>query len=138
MGIQLPYEQFQNLLAKIFNIPLRLDLYLKVEKAWKRDFAYAEAIRVYLPELNKEIDQTVERGETPKLMFKQTIRKKTGKPEVEIVFLGSITERHIEELFYAKKPPKDWISWGLIVLTFEQVETIIKVLQEMIGIRTLD
>ena len=138
MRISLSHEQFQYLLAKLFNIPVLPLVFLKLEKAQKRDFAKVEAIRVYLPELMKEINQTIESGETPRLLIKRTLRQKTGKPEIEVVFMGSMRDRHVEDLNYYQKHPKEWTTWGELVLTLEQAKTIIEILQEMVGIRTLD
>lgn len=138
MRIRLSYDEFQCILAKLFDIKAFPDAWLRVEKAVKKDIQRVKAIRVYLPELMKEIDQTVERGETPELLIKRTLRQKTGKPEIELVFLGSMRERHVEDLNYYKKNPKDWTTWGLIVLTPEQAKAFIKALQRMVGITTLD
>ena len=138
MRIPLTYEQFQYVLAKLFDIEMSLSVYLRVEKARKKETVDVEAIRVYLSELKKEVNQTVERGELPRLLIKRTTRQKTGKPEIEIVFLGSERERHVEDLNYYEKHPKDWVTWGEIVLTPEQVKAFVKVLQRMVGIETLD
>lgn len=138
MRISLSYEEFQFVLAKLFDLPVLYDVWLRVEKALKRDFVKVEAIRVYLPELRKEIDQTVESGEAPELLIKRTVRQKTGKSEIEIVFMGSSRDRHVEDLRYYQKNPDKWRTWGLIVLTLEQAEKLFKVLQEMFGIVTLD
>ena len=137
MRIPLTYEQFQYVLAELFGIE-NLGVYLRVERPLEKELANVEAIRVYLPELMKEVNQTVERGETPKLLIKRTKRQKTEKPEVEVVFMGSIRERHVEDLTYYEKHPKDWVTWGEIVLTPEQVKAFVKVLQRMVGIETLD
>ena len=138
MRIPLSYEQFQVVLAKLFDIYVFPDAFLRVEKALKKETQTVQAIRVYLPELMKEIDQTVESGEAPKLLIKRTLRRKTGKPEIEIVFLGSMRERHVEDLTYYQKHPKDWTTWGSIVLTLKQAKALSEVLRKMFGITTLD
>jgi hypothetical protein len=138
MRIPLTYEQFQYVLAKLFDIEMSLSVYLRVEKARKKETVNVQAIRVYLSELKKEVNQTVECGELPRLLIKRTTRQKTGKPEIEIVFLGSERERHVEDLNYYEKKPSDWTTYGEIVLTLEEAETVIKALRKMIGIKTLD
>lgn len=91
---------------------------LKVEKPLrKRVFEDVEAIRIYLPELMQQIDQTRESGEKPRLLVKTTVRRRTGRDEVEIVFLGRPEERHLEEIKYFSKDPRGWQSWGIIVLS---------------------
>lgn len=138
MRIELSFEQFKYVLARLFDLSTSLDVYLRVEKPLKKELANVEAIRIYLPELMKEIDQTVEKGENPKLLIKRTRRQKTGKREIEVVFMGSTKERHVEDLSYFEKNPKNWTTWGLIALTPEQAKALIKALQEMVGIVTLD
>ncbi|KPV64470.1 MAG: hypothetical protein AOA66_0161 [Candidatus Bathyarchaeota archaeon BA2] len=138
MRIPLSHEQFKYVLAKIFGISMFPDAYLRVERASKKEFANVEAIRVYLPELMKEVNQTIESGESPKLLIKRTERQKTGEPEIEIVFLGSTKDRHVEDLEYFEKHPLEWTTWGEIVLTPKQTEVFIKALQRMVGIVRLD
>ena len=93
---------------------------IKVERAIKKRTQDVEAIRVYLTEFNANINSTTERGESPTLLVKRTIREKTGKPEIEIVFMGSEKDRHVEKL-YAKNP-QDWKSFGHIVLSIPQAK----------------
>ena len=93
---------------------------LKVEKPVKKTFCKVEAIRVYLPELMKEINQCTERDEYPNLLVKSTVRSKTKAKEIELVFMGTPMDRHIETLNYYKKPPSQWITWGEIVLSPSQ------------------
>ena len=138
MRIPLSREQFQYVLATLFDIETSLSVYLRVERPLDKELANVEAIRVYLPELMKEVNQTVERGETPKLLIKRTERQKTEKSEIEVVFMGSMRNRHVEDLTYYEKHPKEWVTWGEIVLTPEQVKAFIKALQRMVGIGTLD
>jgi len=95
---------------------------IKVEKPIRKEILNVEAIRVYIPELMKEVDSTVESGEHPKLLVKSIIRRKTGNKEVEIVFLGKKEERHIEDLFYYNSDPNTWKTWGIIVLTIQQAK----------------
>ena len=48
---------------------------IKVETAIMRDLINLLAFRVYLPEFMKEVNQTVERGESPRLLAKLTERR---------------------------------------------------------------
>lgn len=134
MRIPLSYDQFQLLLARLFNLSIPQDAYLRVERAIKKRYANVEAIRVYLPELKKNVNQTVESGEIPKLLIKRTKRQKTGMPEIEIVFVGSMRDRHVEDLKYYEKHPETWTTWGELVLTPKQTELFIRALEEVIGI----
>jgi len=93
---------------------------IKIEVALKKALCRVRAIRVYLPELMKEINQCTERGEEPTIFLKSIIRKKTKLPQIELVFMGNQKDRHIEDLGYYLKHPRDWNSWGEIVLTPEQ------------------
>lgn len=57
----------------------------KIVKPIKKFVLDVEAIRLYIPELNKEIDCTRESREKPKILVKLT---KRNNGEIEIVFLG--------------------------------------------------
>ena len=127
----LSFAQFQNFQRQVLNVP---DAFLiKVEKALRKERIPVEAIRVYLPEFMKEINSTVERGEAPVLLIKRTVREKTNKPEVEIVFIGTIKERHVEDIRYARSDPRRWKSWGLIVLTLEQAKKFHEFLEKILA-----
>lgn len=78
-----------------------------------------KAIRVYLSELNKNINSTTERGEQPKVYAKLIKREKTGESEIELFFIGTEKDRHIEDLSYSESDPKTWKSWGEIVISPE-------------------
>jgi len=104
---------------------------LKIEKAIQRSTIDVLAIRVYLPEFRCEVDQTVEHGENPRLLIKSTKREKTGKAEIEIVFLGSKHERHLEPLSYYLKNPQKWVTWGLIVLSPQQARQLACILEKI-------
>ena len=120
-------RQFSEFLRDVFGTPkYQADAWLRVERPIKKEYADVEAIRVYLPELSKNINSTVERGEHPVLLIKRTVREKTGKGEVEIVFMGSAKDRHIEDLSYYTKNPEEWRSWGEIVLTLDQARKFAK------------
>ena len=97
---------------------------MKVEEPISRKVFDVEAIRIYLPELMKEVNSTTERDERPQLFLKTTKREKTGENELEIVFLGKPKDRHIEKLNYYKKKPEDWTTWGNIVLNPKQVKAL--------------
>jgi len=134
ISIKLPELEFERLIAEVFACPL--DLFsrgIRVEKALKKRCSKVQAIRVYVSELMKEIDSTVERGEHPYLLIKRTVRQKTGEREVEMVFMGSAEERHIEPLNYYQSNPKDWKSWGDIIFTIEQARNLHRALGELLS-----
>jgi len=106
---------------------------VKVEKPLKRHIVDVSAIRVYLPEFLKEVNMTIERNECPKLLVKRTRRAKTKADEVEIVFLGTEKERHVEDFGYFLKPPSNWKTWGEIVLTPKYAARFIEALQDCIA-----
>ena len=88
---------------------------LKVEPAIARDYQKVQAIRVYPSKvLKKEIDSSVERGETPSLMVKKEFSEERNAEEVSLVFKGTY---HIEDLNYYQKDPATWTTWGEIYLT---------------------
>jgi len=147
LSVRISLDEFRMILREVFGVRLMTteDLRrflrekgIKVEKPIQRDFVEVEALRVYLPELKKEIDQTVERGERPRLLVKLTRRQKTGEPEIELVFLGGVKNRHIEELTYYKTDPMSWPSWGIIVLKLIQGRKLSAVLQKMSKKQTVD
>lgn len=105
---------------------------IKVEKAIGKGYIDAKAIRVYVSELMKEVNSTIERGEKPRLLIKKTFSPKRGVNEFEFVFMGTESERHIEELTYFKKNPETWKTWGEIVLSPDEVEDLIKLLQDLL------
>lgn len=124
--------QFSEFLTDVFGMQkYQADVWLRVERPIKKEHMDVEAIRVYLPELSKNINSTVERGERPVLLIKRTVREKTGKGEVEIVFMGSVKDRHIEDLSYYTKNPQEWRSWGEIVLTLDQARKFAKFLDRV-------
>lgn len=101
---------------------------IKVEPPIKRDFVKIKAIRVYIPELRKEVDSSIEKGESPSLLVKATFSKKRNENEIEVVFIG---ERHIEDLKYYKKDPNEWKTWGIIVLSPETAKNLGLLLLEL-------
>jgi len=146
LSIKLNFDEFREVLKKVFGIRLMTtedlkhflrEREIKVEKAVKEDFVDVQALRVYLPELKKEVDQTIERGEKPCLKVKLTEREKTGEPEVELVFMGTMKDRHVEELSYWRKDPMSWTTWGLLVLTLKQARKLSAVLEKMIDRQTI-
>ena len=88
---------------------------LKVEPAIARDYQKVQAIRVYPSKvLKKEIDSSVERGETPSLMVKKEFSEERKAEEVSLVFKGAY---RLEDLNYYQKDPDTWTTWGEIYLT---------------------
>ena len=127
-SIRLTEQGFALLLNRLFG----LDAWLKIEKPLKKIVLNIEAVRIYLPELKKEVNQTTEHGERPTLYIKKTKREKTGATEFEIVFMGRPSERHVETLRYFKKPLEKWISWGELVLNEEQALKLFEFLKDAI------
>jgi hypothetical protein len=87
---------------------------LKVEPAIARDHQKVQAIRVYPGKLMKEIDSTIESGETPRLIVKKEFSKSRKVEEVSLVFLGPY---HIEDLNYFQTDPATWSTFGEIYMT---------------------
>ena len=104
---------------------------IKVEKPIKKRYIDVKAIRVYIAELMKNINSTIERGETPYLLIKKAYSPKREVNEIEIVFMGS-KQKHIEELTYFKKHPSQWPSWGEIVLSLKQARDFIENLKDVV------
>jgi hypothetical protein len=101
---------------------------IKVEKAlWKRTVEGIGAIRCWCGHRKFEMNCTVERGDTPKLLIKRTNREKTGEPEVEVVFLGPHRD---EDHTYYKKDPATWRTFGNIVVTPTKAREVGQVLSE--------
>jgi hypothetical protein len=111
--------------AQISNLLYRV----KVESAIGKGYINVKAIRVYLAELKKNINSTIERGETPYLLIKKIWSEKRGAYEFEIVFMGA---RHVEDLSYAVSDPNTWKSWGEMVLSPEQIEDFIQLLRKLL------
>lgn len=118
--------EYEVLINRICAHPLDA-FHIKVERAIKKRIQDVEAIRLYIPKLLANLNSTVERGEHPTLLIKRTIREKTGKPEIEIVFMASAENRHLEKI-YAKNP-QDWKSIGHIVLSIPQTYNFLKALE---------
>ena len=103
---------------------------LKVEHSIRKEILRGvSAIRIYPSELMKEINSTIERGEKPRLLIKIYDREKTGEPEVTLVFCGA---RHFEPPSYWQKNPKDWVTWGEIVLPKEGAKDFVLLLLQML------
>jgi len=90
---------------------------LKVEPAIAKDHQKVQAIRVYPGKLMKEIDSTIESGETPRLIVKKEFSKSRKVEEVSLVFLGPY---HIEDLNYFQTDPATWPTFGEIYMTLVQ------------------
>lgn len=129
-ALKLSAEQYGDFFDQVLHPELGLTY--KVEKPIKKEFADVEAIRVYVPELMKNINSCVERNERPILLVKSYIREKTGKPEITMVFYGSAKDRHVENFSYFVKNPEEWKSWGEIILTVEQAKRMVTFLQKLI------
>ena len=105
---------------------------IKVADAMEKIDLPVDSIRVYIPELMKEIDSSVERGEIPRIRVKKDFRISTKRNEITLIFLGKQNERHVEELTYFSKQPKDWSSWGTIIMSVEQARNLKEALNEIV------
>lgn len=105
---------------------------IKVEPALRREFQKVKAIRLYPqgPGFTQFVNSTVERGETPTFLVKAAYSPKRSDYEIEIAFLGNYHTEAIGEHPYTK-PPKQWTSWGEIVLSPEQLKDLVGILQRM-------
>ena len=119
-------EQIRKIVSEVVNETLFPLLGKKM--TYKQDMAITrlsqnvEAIRLYPKEFGEvNVNSTTERGETPSLGIKLTMRKSTGKNEIDFQFFG---ERHTESLSYYTKPRDQWQGWGEIVMSLEQAEVI--------------
>jgi len=101
---------------------------IKVNPPIEKGFVKPQAIRIYVPELSREIDCSLERKENPRLMVKATHSEKRGSQEIEIVFLGKY---HFEQLEYFKKNPKEWKTWGIIVLSPQAAKNLAELLLKL-------
>jgi len=108
-------EEIPRLASSLSN----LMYHIKVEPAIEKGYVDAKAIRVYLNELNANVNSSRERGEKPYLLVKTIRSEKRGVIEFEIVFMGT---RHVEKLSYYKTNPKTWKSWGEIVASPKQIK----------------
>lgn len=89
---------------------------VKLDKITRRaGIVGAKAIRVYLPELMKEVNSSIEKGEYPYLWIIKKFNKKRGI-EIEISLWG---QRHIENLSYFLTHPSEWnpYRYGYIIFS---------------------
>lgn len=106
---------------------------LKVLKAIKRGLVNAKAIRLFPTKPLLFIDSRKATGEKPTLLVKSVHNEKRGCHEVEIVFLG---DYHVAEPDARPhvKPYKDWLSFGLIVLSLDEAKELKKTLEKVVKI----
>jgi len=106
---------------------------MNVLKAIKKGLVKVKAIRLFPTRPLLFIDSRTETGEKPTLLVKSTHNKKRGCHEVEIVFLGGY---HVAEPDARPhvKPYKDWLSFGLVVLSLEEARELTKVLERVVEV----
>jgi len=106
---------------------------LNVLKAIKKGLVKVKAIRLFPTKPLLFIDSRTETGEKPTLLVKSIHNEKRGCHEVEIVFLGGY---HIAEPDARPhiKPYKDWLSFGLIILSLDEAKELTKVLERVVEI----
>jgi hypothetical protein len=95
--------------------------YMKLAEPIEEYTQDIQAIRVYLPELMKNINSTRQSNEEPRLRIWYDQREKTGEREFELFFLGTERDRHIEEISYSHSNPHGWTTWGEIVLSPDEM-----------------
>ena len=106
---------------------------MNVLKAIKKGVVKVKAIRLFPTRPLLFIDSRTDSGEKPTLLVKSTRNEKRGCYEVEIVFLG---DYHVAEPDARPhvKPYKDWLSFGLIVLSLEEAKELMKILERVVEI----
>ena len=106
---------------------------MNVLKAIKKGLVNVKAIRLFPTRPLLFIDSRTDTGEKPTLLVKSTHNQKRGCHEVEIVFLGGY---HVAEPDARPhvKPYKDWLSFGLIVLSVDGAKELIQVLERVVEV----
>jgi hypothetical protein len=106
---------------------------LNVLKAIKKGLVKVKAIRLFPTKPLLFIDSRTATGEKPTLLIKLIHNEKRGCHEVEIVFLG---DYHVAEPDARPhvKPYKNWLSFGLIVLSLDEAKELKKILEEVVKI----
>ena len=93
---------------------------MKVLKPIVRIELPVKSFRLYIKELGKELDSSIERNESPRLLVKKVERNclgRSGEKEIELVMMG---DYHLENLNYYQKPLKEWKTFGAIYLSPRQ------------------
>jgi len=103
---------------------------LNVLKAIKKGLVKVKAIRLFPTKPLLFIDSRIETGEKPTLLVKSIHNEKRGCHEVEIVFLG---DYHVAEPDARPhvKPYKEWLSFGLIILSLDEAKELTKILERV-------
>jgi len=94
------------------------DISIKVDYVLARERLPVKCICAYSGKTGLSLYSSVERGEDPQLFIQKTTNEKRGE-EVQVVLMGPF---HVEELEYFKKDPKDWKSFGHIVMSVGQAK----------------
>lgn len=106
---------------------------MNVLKAIQKGLVDVKAIRLFPTKPLLFIDSRRATSEKPALLVKSIDNKKRACKEVEVVFLG---DYHVAEPDARPhvKPYKDWCSFGLIVLSFDQAKELISVLERVVEV----
>jgi len=90
---------------------------MKVLKAIEKGSVPCKAISLYPNRLEVMLYSSVERDEFPKLLVKRVRNERLNAMEIEVVFVG---DYHLEKPTYFKKPQRDWVSFGALILSPQQ------------------
>jgi len=106
---------------------------MNVLKAIKKGLVEVKAIRLFPTKPLLFIDSRRATGEKPTLLIKSIYNEKRSCHEVEVVFLG---DYHVAEPDARPhvKPYKDWLSFGLIVLSINEAKELIKILERVVEV----
>ena len=106
---------------------------MNVLKAIKKGLVDVKAIRLFPTRPLLFIDSRRATGEKPTLLIKSIHNEKRDCYEVEFVFLG---DYHVAEPDARPhvKPYKEWLSFGLIVLSLDEAKELIKILERVVEV----
>lgn len=106
---------------------------MNVLKAIKKGLVEVKAIRLFPTRPLLFIDSRRATGEKPTLLIKSIYNEKRGCHEVEVVFLG---DYHVAEPDARPhvKPYKDWLSFGLVVLSLDEAKELIEILERVVEV----
>jgi hypothetical protein len=103
---------------------------MNVLKAIKKGLVDVKAIRLFPTKPLLFIESRRATSEKPALLVKSIDNKKRACKEVELVFLGDYHVADPDARPHVK-PYKDWLSFGLIVLSIDQARELIMVLERV-------
>ena len=106
---------------------------MNVLKAIKKGLVQVKAIRLFPTKPLLFIDSRRATGEKPTLLIKSIYNEKRGCHEIEFVFLGDYHAAEPDARPHVK-PYKDWLSFGLIVLSLNEAKELIKILERVVEV----